>query len=526
MDNLLSYPVVGIGWIGQRTETRERSVTTEREIKLIADIDTDLPDVSDCKHGLAAGEPTQLQLAAVYYDTPTFSLARSGVTLRARTGEDKPIWTLKLPGENGNGLSRAELEFDEPLGPIPAQVRLTARAYVRSQPLDPVVRLNTDRTEVALSLDGAPLAKLVDDRVEVEDGAEPVRRFREIEVELANEDADPKSIARVVDTLRDAGFRDEDPIPKAIRALGDRALDPPEVATVAVGRRSSTGTLVRAAISRSVAQLISHHAGVWLGEDEEAVHQFRVATRRLRSDLRTFAPLLDQHWMNWLRDELQWLGGEVGRARDSDVLAARLRRQMADLPADDSSGAARLAQRLDENSAEARQHVVAALGSDRYIGLLDALVAAARAPRFAADSGDIAERPARDVFVKLVRKSWHKLQKAADALTADSPDSAFHAARIRAKKARYAAEAVVPVYGREARQFAENVEGVQSVLGDHQDTAVAEAWLRKTANETPAVRLVVGELITIERLERLRLRKEFAATWKRASRPKVSAWLD
>jgi CHAD domain-containing protein len=82
--------------------------------------------------------------------------------------------------------------------------------------------------------------------------------------------------------------------------------------------------LVRHAVASSVIQLLRHDPGVRLGEDPEDVHWFRVATRKLRSELRTFRPLLGDAQMSSLRAELRWLGGKVGPVRDADVLAERL----------------------------------------------------------------------------------------------------------------------------------------------------------------------------------------------------------
>jgi CHAD domain-containing protein len=82
--------------------------------------------------------------------------------------------------------------------------------------------------------------------------------------------------------------------------------------------------LVRHALAGSVAQIVRHDAGVRLGGDAEHVHQFRVATRQLRSDLRTFAPLLEDGWGMGLRAELGWLAAQVGPVREIDVLAERL----------------------------------------------------------------------------------------------------------------------------------------------------------------------------------------------------------
>lgn len=64
--------------------------------------------------------------------------------------------------------------------------------------------------------------------------------------------------------------------------------------------------LICNAVARSVIQLLRHDPAVRLGEDPEDVHQFRVATRKLRSELRTFRPLLDEAQLSWLRTGLRW----------------------------------------------------------------------------------------------------------------------------------------------------------------------------------------------------------------------------
>ena len=499
-------------------------MTIEHEIKLTADMAMVLPDLGGVLPESTVGPPSQLALAAVYYDTPTLSLARAGVTLRSRTGESAPIWTLKLPtGTGAGGLSRSEYTFDEPLGAVPLAAFRAATAYIRSQTLGPVVRLHTNRTEIQIELDGKPLLVLCDDIVVAEVPNHAAVTFREIELELASEDVSTEAVDRLVESLRAAGCRDDDPIPKASRALGYGALAPPDVHTMPIGRRSTAGAVVRHAIASSVTQLLAHHAGVWLGNDQEDVHQFRVAARRLRSDLHTFAPVLDRRRTTWLRDELKWLGSEAGRARDVDVLAERLHAQMNDLAPNHSRAVRALSQRLDEHIADARSHVEACLSSDRYVALLDALVDSTRDPSF--ESTGLADKPARTVFLELVRGPWRKLRKAADELGPDSVDPEFHAVRILAKQARYATEAVAPVYGRDARRFARAIAEVQTVLGDHQDTAVAEEWLRGAAKDLPSTRLAVAELVTIERNDRFELRKTFKSVWKKTSRRKLRTWM-
>jgi len=85
---------------------------------------------------------------------------------------------------------------------------------------------------------------------------------------------------------------------------------------------------------------------------------------------------------------------------------------------------------------------------------------------------------------------------------------------------------VAPFFGRDARRFAGALGDVQSVISDYQDTLVAEAWIREAAQALPAGRLVAGELVALERHDRDRLRQEFTALWKHASRPKLRHWME
>ena len=80
-----------------------------------------------------------------------------------------------------------------------------------------------------------------------------------------------------------------------------------------LGADASAGNVVRRAIALSAIRLIRHDPVVRLDTDPEGVHQARVATRRLRSDLRTFRPLVDAAWSSALRDELGWLAGSPRR---------------------------------------------------------------------------------------------------------------------------------------------------------------------------------------------------------------------
>src|SRR5581483_6068124 len=106
------------------------------------------------------------------------------------------------------------------------------------------------------------------------------------------------------------------------------------------------------------------------------------------------------------------------------------------------------------------------------------------------------------------------------------PDEALHEVRKRAKRCRYAAEAVAPVAGKRAREFAKVVADVQDVLGEHQDAVVARAWLAKAAADAPAREAYsAGMLAGVEVAAADAAAGAFAGVWETASRKRLRAWM-
>ena len=101
------------------------------------------------------------------------------------------------------------------------------------------------------------------------------------------------------------------------------------------------------------------------------------------------------------------------------------------------------------------------------------------------------------------------------ALGPEPADDALHAARIHAKRARYAAEFARPALGKRAAPFLEAAKELQDVLGAHQDAVVAEQVLRERAAAAPAAGVAVGRLIERERERRVEVRRTYRSVWKR-----------
>jgi CHAD domain-containing protein len=493
----------------------------EREAKLVAPAGFDLPRLGGPEDGFLAEPQAARRLQTTYYDTADLRLARWGASLRYRPGEG---WTVKLPqGQEGALLVRAEHVFPGDGRKPPAEAVALVRAFVRTGRLAPAARMRTVRRPVELrDPAGSRLAEVVDDDVQVLAGRRVTSRVRELEVELA-EDADAGLLDQVVDRLLEAGAQAAEPVPKYLRALGgrERVLGP-EVVEPEVDSTASVEILLRHDLASGTLRLFRHEAGVRTGEDPEAVHQARVATRRIRSTLRTFSSLLDPEWTDRLRDELKWLADLLGQVRDTDVLLERFSEHLAALPEADAKVGPRLLARLVDQRDSARRRLLAGMATERYAVLLDDLVAAAAAPALLPG----ADRPAAEVMPPLVVRPWKKLRKAVRKAGDDPDDHQLHQTRIRAKRARYAAEAVEPVIGKPAEDYADAVADLQSVLGDHQDAVVGEAWLREAAGSARRdVALVAGLLIAAERASAADTRDHWREVWKGANRGQLRAWL-
>jgi len=516
----------------------------EREVKLGAHATFVLPDIADALAG-AGGEDGAAhamvvllgdrRLTATYWDTRDLRLTRSGLSLRHRAASDgsERGWTVKLPAaSHGLGgpavLSRSEVAYPGADREPPAEAVSLVLATTRGELLEPVARLVTRRRRrQILDADGRAALELADDEVSVMDGRRVAARFRELEVELApGEHEGAVLLPLVVRRLREAGADAPDPTPKIVRALGPRAMAAPDIEVNKVGRKDTAGDVVRAAIAAGTRRLVAHDPGVRLGGDDEDVHQARVATRRLRSDLATFRLLLDEDWVAQIRIELGWVAGELGAVRDADVLLARLCRQSEGLGKADAAAASSLLRSLGAERDKARTRAVEAMQTARYAALLDQLVAASRTPPLTEAAG----RQAAETVPGLVVRAWRHLAQAVEQVGENAPDELLHEVRKKAKRCRYACEAVVAVAGKDAVRLGAAVAGIQEVLGELQDSAVAELWLRSRAvgltGAGAASRAFSAGLLTgIQHGTAQEARQGWRDAWDKASSKKLRAWL-
>lgn len=465
-----------------------------------------------------------LNLRATYYDTDDLRLARWGITLRYRKGEPaREGWDLKLPLADSDATTREELHFDRPPGKVPDEVRSLITAFIRSASLKPVATLVTKRRTWSLTnAEGSTFALLSDDEVSVMEGRRLVARFREIEVEAADGGLD--TITPVGRALADCGALPAEPIPKVVRALGPQATSPPDVVVVkALDPKAPARDAIIAALSAGVDRVIRNDPITRVGEDDEGVHQQRVGARRLRSDLRTFGPLLDDPRLDRAKEELRWFGELLGDVRDLDVQIATLRTSAAEV-ADDLRP---MFEEMDRGRSEARAHMLEGMSGRRYREMIDLLVQLASDPV----TSELARQPCVEVLPPLVRPAWKKLKGSARrAVGEEVPDEDLHRVRIEAKRTRYAAEAVATALGPradDAVRFARLCARLQDILGAHQDAVVSQTIIREIAAQQPADRsfhLAAGVLLERQRRTGDEMRAMFPEGWRRLNQRKVRSW--
>ena len=460
---------------------------TERKYQL--DEQTVLPSWSGVKGVADTVGPTEHVLEATYFDTPGLRLAAAGVTLRRRRGGSDSGWHLKLPVAAGTreeirvGFARGEGRRRNPQPP--QELLDLVRALTRDEPVEQVAELSTVRRMWRLADgQGRDLVEIVDDHVTgtTMGAATETVTWREVEIELADR-GDTDLLDRLERRLTKTGIDRSDAPSKLARLLGARLPRRPKPP----GRRSTVGEVVLAYLRDQYDALRALDPAVRRAHPD-AVHQMRVATRRMRATLQAYRTVIPRDATRELGRELGWLASVLGVARDLEVLEDRLHHQLAALPDDLVLGPvqAQLTRHFAGRRAQAHDELVAALDGERYLDLLNAVDQLVSDPPLTAR----AAKPARQRLNALISQAFapvdDHLAQAARLPTGEERDTALHEARKAAKRLRYAAEAATPVLGKRARQVVARVKDVQELLGDHQDAAVSRTVLRELGATAPS----------------------------------------
>ena len=223
-------------------------------------------------------------------------------------------------------------------------------------------------------------------------------------------------------------------------------------------------------VHRRLGQLVEN---VDFGEKEdsvEALHDLRVASRRLRAFIHLFEPMLDPAIVQHVAKPLRRITRAAGVLRDMDVEIAHLQERVSVQTTDAARAALEhMLERVCERRAEAQPRAEKRI---RKVRLDDVSVGMS-----AALGETVAGLPASpEEAAKLV---WGLLEPLVEDLEANEPEvgsvasaEALHQLRIRFKKLRYALELVAPLLGSSQREIIKQTESFQELLGTHHDLFV------------------------------------------------------
>jgi CHAD domain-containing protein len=417
-----------------------------------------------------------------YYDTAGGRLGRAGFMLSRRVENGKSIWRLTVVCD---GTSTLDVEAAGGPAEPPEELSELITAASAGFTIVPVARLRTRSTGLRVKAGSRSLARIDVARIAVLDAQRVTRTFCEIRIEpLA---ADRTELVRLEKALKKAGAK------RAKRNGGVRWTIESEPAPELPLPTHGLETL-RAFIQDQYARILGHDPGARLGKDPEDVHQLRVALRRLRSVLKTATPLLDTAWVDSIREELSWLAGELGPARDVDVLIPSLRAEADSLEAAERESLEPLFSKFEAAKAGAAERALEALRSERYLALLASIEAAATGPP-PGGKGALAEKAANE---------YRRLRKAMEAVDEEPTDDAIHRARIQGKRARYATELLEGELGKAGRNLIRAAKRFQDVAGEHHDTVVAEEEVRARLRGLRSQATAVAAGLLIARLRERR----------------------
>jgi inorganic triphosphatase YgiF len=443
----------------------------------------------DAEPGFAGLHRSKLE--STYYDTADQWLSGQRMALRVRKIGRKRIQTLKAPAPGPDGLQNfqeieAEIASDRPQLSAVTDPKLSRRLERENvwRRLRPIFETRFHRSAFLTGHGGA----MIEVAVDLGSIAAGGRRLPIAEIELELKSGEAGALYDLAEQLA-LQLAEEVPVrlgaeTKAARgyALAEgRDPEPHKAKPIMLSPDLSTEEAFVAIVNNCLEQLRANEEAVLSTEDDEAIHQFRVALRRLRAIVSAYRNLVDDDVQAVISIDLRWMQRQFGPARDLDVLIAetlqpihnRLRAQPA---FDQLIGPAETAR------AEARRAAHLAIENPRYVSMLiqfyrhlhsgDWRRASARA-RLGAPVGDFA-RP----LLQLRHKRLMKLGARYELL----PEPELHRLRILAKKMRYAAEAFHSLYKpKGTKKYIAALTAIQDSLGSLNDAFVSRQLLSALA---------------------------------------------
>ncbi len=423
-----------------------------------------------------AGHNAAYSIDVTLLDAPDHRLIRSGVLLAHRVLDGRGEWFLTAPDwQPLLPKDRIELMGHSDL---PEDLAALIRPLRRRAPLGPVAALTCDRREFALrDGEGDTLALLRDDKVTVRRGGLTTARYREVVLTPVGPGLAEDQTAWLDQVLTSAGCTPVTRFPRLVSRLGAPATGPSDIPepVAAPAPEAAFKRFLGQVVGRRLRALVEADLAVRGGE-VAAAHRLREAARALAFELDGLRVGGDLGWLVDLVDELGWLVGA-----DDDPL----------------------------------DRLVSRLQGERYLGLLDALVGAARAPRLG-ERGSVA---ADEELGVLLGAAVAGLAGAVESATVDAPPAVWADLALRVRRLESLAALAAPVLPARSAEVDRRLAGPRRKL----DAVCVEPWgeeaaLAAVTGLDPAAAFAAGRAWELRVGESRRARQAFLAAAGRATR--------
>lgn len=423
----------------------------------------------------AARRPKTLR--SVYYDTPARDLLEAGVTLRVREADGKYVQTVKSAAQSlsARGEWETDLDGDQPDLEAAAGTPLEPILGKVEGPLVPVFGARVERTLHRVREGRANIEAALDrGQIEADGRSEPV-----CELELELKAGDRAALFALARRLAEAVPVRLSFVTKAERGYrlleGRLAGEAVKQGKVKLQRGMTVRQAFQAIATDALRQWVANAAVLRAARRPEALHQMRVALRRMRTALTLFKAAVADDAFPALNAELKWLAGELDLGRDTDVIIAESFRPAAGR-FHSQTGMAPLGERLLKARTRAYDRALQMLDEPRYLRLVLDMAAFIDSGRWADPAlGPGADRPIEVLAAEGLDKLRRQLKRRGRGLERLGA-AERHKLRIRAKRMRYALEFFSGLYGRRRRRceaFLKPLKALQSDLGALNDMVVA-----------------------------------------------------
>ena len=432
-------------------------------------------------HHLVArvGHNAAYEISVTLLDAPDHRLIRSGVLLAHRVLDGRGEWYVTapdreplMPGDRIELMGHADL---------PEELADMIRPLRRRATLGPVAALTCDRREFALrDNEESTLALLRDDRVTVRRGGLTTARYREVLITPIGSGLDDEQSAWLDRSLVQVGATQVPRFPRLISRLGAPATGPTDIPVPGPFDASAPfKKFVSQLVALRLRQIVKADLAI-RGGDLTAVDRLADQAARLREELKGLSVVLDPDWIEDLYDELGWISLEASspNTEEHDRLTTRLR-------------------------------------SERYLTVLERLVAAVRSPKLADQRSD----PAGEVLAGLVSMAVTRMRRCADHLNVDSLDEEWEEAWQEMGRLEWVVGVASQVLPEESAIVRQHLLKPRQLLSEiHNDHHRELATYERVANLSPEQAFAAGRDFERETRRSRHARREFAEVWAKTKK--------